>query len=163
MWALIKEWDFPSGYGNHAWISDSHLSYITISTWEGNMYLSISIEIGCQILPIANYTTTFLIMKVVSFGNGNRNLFITVGQESTFSILGQFSHYCLVVVIMNQVKKWKEKQDAIITLTSYLLQTRHSCWRIFLCFNWAFHDKLHFSRNTSQFVSISYINNKLYL
>lgn len=91
------------------------------------MYLSISIEIGCQILPIANYTTTFLIMKVVSFGNGNRNLFITVGQESTFSILGQFSHYCLVVVIMNQVKKWKEKQDAIITLTSYLLQTRHSC------------------------------------
>ena len=100
-------------------------SLTSLNPLEGNIYLSISIEVGCQILPTANYTTAFLIIKVVSFGNDNRNLFIAVGQESTFSTLGQFSHYCLVAVIMNQVKKWKEKQDAIITLTSYLLQTKH--------------------------------------
>lgn len=44
MWALIKARDFPSGYGNHAWISDSHLSYITKSTW--GKYLSFHFNRG---------------------------------------------------------------------------------------------------------------------
>lgn len=152
---MIRPQDITFDYGSHAWSSWSYHTYTTKPTGERNVFLPVSVEIRCQILPTANYTTAFLIIKSCQFWQWQqRNLFITAGQESTFPISWQFSNYCFVLVNMNQVKKWKEKLDAIMTLTSYLLKTRHSYWRAFLCINWAFPDKTIFSRSASQLSSI---------
>jgi len=52
----------------------SYLICITKPTGEGNLFLLSSEEIGCQIVPTASYTIDFLIMKVVNFGNDNREI-----------------------------------------------------------------------------------------
>ena len=51
------------------------ISLIPLNLLErANLFFPDSVEIGCQILPTANYTIAFLIMKVVNFGNDNREI-----------------------------------------------------------------------------------------
>lgn len=125
MWALTKSQDFPFGYSSHAWNSRSHLSYISqflsISyTVEGNLFLPISVEIGCQILSTANYTTDFLIMKVVNFGNNAGEICsLKLGKNPHFPIYD--NSQIIVLLLSSWIRSKSGKKNRMLSWPWHLI------------------------------------------